>query len=64
MFKFKGVTPPMITPFDKEGNLDVKILEKLVEFLRNRVDGLYICGSYGSGPSNVNRRKKVAKVTF
>ena len=54
----------MITPFDKEGNLDVKILEKLVEFLRNRVDGLYICGSYGSGPSNVNRRKKVAKVTF
>jgi dihydrodipicolinate synthase/N-acetylneuraminate lyase len=64
MFKLKGVVPPMITPFDKEGNLDVKNLGKVVAFLRDRVDGLYICGSYGSGPlMSVEERKKVTEVT-
>jgi len=64
MFKLKGVVPPMITPFDKEGNLDTSNLEKLVDFLKERVNGLYICGSYGSGPlMSVEERKKVAEVT-
>jgi len=64
MFKLKGVIPPMITPFNREGNLDIKNLEKLVAFLRDRVDGLYICGSYGSGPMmSVEERKKVTEVT-
>jgi len=64
MFKLKGVVPPMITPFDKEGNLDIINLEKLVDFLKENVDGLYICGSYGSGPlMSVEERKKVAEVT-
>jgi dihydrodipicolinate synthase/N-acetylneuraminate lyase len=64
MFKLKGVVPPMITPFDKEGNLDFINLEKLVSFLKDNVDGLYICGSYGSGPlMSVEERKKVAEVT-
>ena len=64
MFKLKGVVPPMITPFDKEGNLDIDHLEKLVDFLKERVNGLYICGSYGSGPlMSVAERKKVAEIT-
>lgn len=64
MFKLKGVVPPMITPFDKEGNLDIINLEKLVDFLKENVDGLYICGSYGSGPMmSLEERKKVAEVT-
>jgi dihydrodipicolinate synthase/N-acetylneuraminate lyase len=64
MFKLKGVVPPMITPFDKEGNLDISNLEKLVNFLKERVNGLYICGSYGSGPlMSVAERKKVAEIT-
>jgi dihydrodipicolinate synthase/N-acetylneuraminate lyase len=64
MFKLKGVLPPMITPFDKEGNLDVENLEKLVTFLKDRVNGLYICGSYGSGPMmSVGERKKVTEIT-
>jgi len=64
MFKLKGVIPPMITPFNKEGNLDINSLEKLVNFLKGRVDGLYICGSYGSGPlMSVEEREKVAEVT-
>jgi len=64
MFKLRGVVPPMITPFDKEGNIDIENLEKLVTFLKDRVDGLYICGSYGSGPMmSVGERKKVTEIT-
>jgi dihydrodipicolinate synthase/N-acetylneuraminate lyase len=63
MLKLKGVVPPMITPFDSEGELDVANLERLVDFLKERVHGLYICGTYGSGPlMNVEERKKVAEV--
>ena len=63
MFKLQGVVPPMITPFDEQGELDVPKLEQLVDFLSERVNGLFMCGSYGSGPlRNVEERKKVAEV--
>jgi dihydrodipicolinate synthase/N-acetylneuraminate lyase len=63
MFKLKGVVPPMVTPFNSDGELDVPGLERLVDFLKDRVHGLYICGSYGSGPMmNLEERKKVAEV--
>ena len=64
MFKLKGVVPPMLTPFDHDGNLDTGSLEKLVDFLKDRVNGLFICGSYGSGPMmRVEERKQVAEIT-
>jgi dihydrodipicolinate synthase/N-acetylneuraminate lyase len=64
VFKLQGVVPPMITPFDQQGNLDVPKLELLVDFLSDNVNGLFICGSYGSGPlMNVEERKKVAEVS-
>jgi dihydrodipicolinate synthase/N-acetylneuraminate lyase len=60
MFKLQGVVPPMITPFDQQGELDVAKLEQLVDFLSDRVNGLFICGSYGSGPlMNVEERKSL-----
>lgn len=63
MFKLKGVVPPMITPFTKEGDVDTESLKKLVNFLKYRVNGLYICGSYGSGPlMSVEERKEVTEV--
>ena len=63
MNKLKGVIPPMITPFDEQGNLDEKNLQKLVEYLSPRVDGLFICGSYGCGPlMSLEERKKVAEI--
>ncbi len=64
MFKMKGVVPPMITPFDKEGNLDTEGLEKLVLYLRDNVDGVFITGSYGAGAlMSIEERKKVAEIT-
>ncbi|MDK2824730.1 MAG: hypothetical protein PWP71_2648 [Clostridia bacterium] len=64
MFKMKGVVPPMITPFDKEGNVDYSSLEILVDFLKEKVHGLFITGSYGSGAlMDIEERKKVAEIT-
>ena len=64
MFKMKGVVPPMITPFDREGNLDEVGLRALVTYLKENVDGLFITGSYGSGAlMNMDERKRVAEIT-
>jgi len=49
MFRMKGVIPPMITPFSKDGEVDYAALKTLTGFLKNEVDGLFITGSYGSG---------------
>lgn len=58
-----GCIPPMITPFDKDGNVDVQNLKNLVHFLDGKVHGIFICGSYGSGPMmSIEDRKLVAEV--
>ena len=64
MNKIKGVVPPMITPFDEIGNLDVEGLEKLVDYLSDQVDGLFVTGSYGCGAlMNLDERKKVVEMS-
>lgn len=64
MFKLNGVIPPMITPFDRSGDIDLVALEKLVKYLSQQVQGLFICGSYGSGPMmSLEERKLVAETT-
>lgn len=63
MFRLKGVIPPMITPFRENGDLDEESLRALVEYLSPRVDGLFICGSYGCGPMmTVEERKRAAEI--
>ena len=65
MFKMKGVTPPMLTPFKENGELDIECLKTLVTFLREEVDGLFITGSYGAGPMmNLAERKQVVETTM
>jgi dihydrodipicolinate synthase/N-acetylneuraminate lyase len=62
MFKLKGVVPPLITPFQENGDLDLESLEILLDFLKDKTNGLYICGSYGSGPMmTLAERKLVAE---
>lgn len=64
MFKMKGVVPPMITPFTETGALDTEGLKKIVSFLSEEVDGLFITGSYGGGAlMNLEERKKVAEIS-
>jgi len=46
----KGIIPPLITPFTKDGIIDEKALRSEVQFmLKSRVDGLSFGGSTGEG---------------
>lgn len=58
MFRMKGVVPPMITPFKENGDVDFDSLRTLVKFLKERVDGLFITGSYGSGAMMTEEERK------
>lgn len=63
--KFSGVYPAVITPFDAEGEVDVAKLENYINYLCDKVDGLFVGGSYGSGPiMTVAQRKTLAEVTI
>jgi dihydrodipicolinate synthase/N-acetylneuraminate lyase len=60
---FKGVIPPVITCFDKHGEIDVSAQREIVRFLSKHVDGFYPCGTYGSGPlMSLEERMKVAEI--
>ena len=64
MYKMKGCIPPMVTPFKENGDLDKESLEKLVSFLSDNVQGLFINGSYGAGAlMTLEERKEVAEIT-
>lgn len=56
--KLYGVVPPMITPFDEDGELNVPALRRVVTFLAEYVHGLFICGTYGGGPLMTTDEKK------
>jgi dihydrodipicolinate synthase/N-acetylneuraminate lyase len=63
--KIGGIIPPMLTAFDKEGNFDERAQREIVSFLVDKVQGLYPCGTYGSGPlMDVEERKRVAEVVI
>lgn len=64
MKKMFGVVPPLVTAFKENGELDENAQEVIVNFLKEKVYGLFVCGSYGSGPlMNVEERKKVFEIT-
>lgn len=61
--EIKGVISPLLTPFTPEGEVYEKGLRELIEFLISHIDGLFPCGTYGSGPlMRLEQRKKVAEV--
>jgi len=59
-----GIIPPLTTPFTREGAVYEKGLRKLVEFqIEKGSHGLFICGTYGSGPiMTVAERKQVHEI--
>lgn len=63
--KLAGAIPPMITSFTPEGEIDEGRLRDLVEFLSERVHGLFVCGSYGSGPlMRTDQREQCAQIAI
>jgi len=62
-----GIFVPNITPFTREGELDVKALRTCVRFwLESGVSGLVPCGSNGEAPylSRPERSKVIARAPF
>lgn len=44
--KFQGIFPALLTPFDENDEVNVKVLEELVDYnLKKGVDGFYVGGS-------------------
>jgi len=59
----EGIIPPVLTAFDKSGNVDEKAQREIISFLVDKVQGFYPCGTYGSGPlMDEAERKRVAEV--
>jgi 4-hydroxy-2-oxoglutarate aldolase len=48
--KLTGIIPPVVTPFDKQGNLDIKALQKFLGQLEPHVDGFLVLGSNSETP--------------
>ena len=59
-----GIIPPMTTPFTQNGDVYEKGLRELVDFqIKHNSHGLFICGTYGSGPiMSLEERKKVQTI--
>ena len=50
--KFEGVIPPVVTPFDANGDINESKLRREIEFcLEAGVDGISLGGSTGEGPT-------------
>jgi len=61
--QFKGIIPPLITCFDKDGRIDETAQREIIRFQAKHVDGFYPCGTYGSGPlMTTEERKRVAEI--
>ncbi len=61
--QLRGVIPPMIVPFDANGDIDEGALRDFTSFLLGTVDGLFILGTYGCGPLlSLEERKRVAEI--
>ena len=60
----RGIIPPLTTPFTEKGDVYEQGLRRLVEFqIEKGVHGLFICGTYGSGPiMAVEERKRVHEI--
>jgi len=62
--KITGVIPPLITTFDQNGYIDRERLKKLVKFVeKGGVQGLFVCGTYGSGPLMSKEERKLVLET-
>jgi len=64
--QLQGIIPPLTTPFTASGEVFEEGLRRLVEFqIDHGTHGLFICGTYGSGPlMSVAQRKSVHEIVM
>jgi len=62
---FRGIIPPMMTAFTEDGEIYEKGVREIVDFIIPHVQGLFPCGTYGSGPMmSIRERKRVAEIVI
>ena len=63
--KIRGIVPPVITPLNNDGSLDINGLKNLLEhIIGGGVHGLFILGTTGEGPAlGINRQKDMIRET-
>jgi len=60
--KLFGIIPPLTTPFTLGGKVYEAGLRRLVEFqIEGGVHGLFICGTYGSGPIMTTEERRTVQ---
>ena len=60
---FKGIIPPIMTAFTESGEIYEKGTREIVDYIVPHVQGLYPCGTYGSGPMmSIGERKRTAEI--
>lgn len=64
LMNYKGIFPALLTPFDKNDNVNEKELERLVKFnLKLGASGFYVCGSTAEAfLMSTDERKQVMEV--
>ncbi|MFZ7132549.1 MAG: dihydrodipicolinate synthase family protein [Eubacteriales bacterium] len=61
--EFKGIIPPALSSFDKNGNIYEKGIRENIQFILPHINGLYPVGTYGCGPCmDIDERKKVLEI--
>lgn len=60
---FNGIMTALVTPLDKEGGINLPVVEELVEFqLAAGINGFYLCGGTGEGISlDAGKRMKMVE---
>lgn len=59
----RGILPAIVTPIDNDGAFAANVFERLLaDVYQNGVDGVYVCGNTGEGPSqSAAMRQQVAE---
>ena len=58
--RWSGIVAAAVTPFDGEGELKLELIGPMVERLIDQgVNGLYVCGSTGEGPSMTGAERRL-----
>lgn len=63
--KIEGMVAAAFTPMDADGNVELETVPKLADFLiEHGVQGIYVCGSTGEGPSLTSEERKLVAAAF
>jgi dihydrodipicolinate synthase/N-acetylneuraminate lyase len=61
--QFTGIIPPMLSSFNKDGEIYEKGIRDLVRFMLPYANGFYPIGTYGCGPlMSIEERKRVLEI--